>query len=67
MKTIDELTAIDCQLGARIDYCVMRLHVECGNDKRAKQMQEELSLSYRFARAYMGVTNGDVKKAEQTQ
>lgn len=65
MKTASELTAIAFQRSARFTHCVARAHMQNGAVRYAKEDQQRAAHDYRMARAYMGITNGDVKKAQQ--
>lgn len=61
--TMNEM-AVKFQEAARINWHVMRLQIHAGATRYATDMQDNLAHQYRMARAYMGITKGDVKKAE---
>lgn len=65
-KTYDERRAIQYQEDARMLYHSAPYHVATGEPWCDIEDQAHAAHCYRMARAYMGVTNGDVKKAEQS-
>lgn len=65
MKTRTELEAMHFQEKARLAHGDSRYRITMGTNALAKRSQERSAYLYRVARAWMGVTNGDVKKADQ--
>lgn len=65
MKTLDELAAIERQNRARWAYLASRCHIADSRMHTAVTTQLEAAHNYRMARAWMGITKGDVKNAER--
>lgn len=60
-------SAIEFQKSARFTFCASRCRIEDGALRYAIEDQRQAAHEYRMARAYMGVTKGDVKRAEQPE